>query len=59
MLVAGPTPFIASALVAAAGGAPTLVAIYLMVLCAMSFFAIMYVQRRAIHGSTIREAPGA
>jgi MFS family permease len=57
MLVAGPTPFIASALVAAAGGSPNLVVIYLMVLCAMSFFAILWVQRRAIHGSVIREAP--
>ncbi len=57
MLVAGPTPFIASALVALGGGSPKYVVMYLMVLCAMSFFAILLVKRRAIHSSHVLEAP--
>ena len=55
MIVAGPTPFIASALVALAGGSPRLVVIFLMVCCALSLVAILAVKRRAIHGSAIQE----
>ena len=55
MLVAGPTPFVASALIALAGGSPKYVVTYLMVLCAMSFIAILVVKHRATHGSTVRE----
>ena len=40
LLIAGPTPFIASALVAASGGTPRLVAIYLMVCCTLTFVAV-------------------
>jgi MFS family permease len=57
MLVAGPTPFVASALVALGGGSPKYVVMYLMVLCAMSFFAILFVKHRAIHSSHVREEP--
>jgi MFS family permease len=58
MLVAGPTPFIASALVALGGGSPKWVVTYLMVLCVMSFVSILVVQRRAVHGSAVQEVPG-
>jgi MFS family permease len=47
LLIAGPTPFIASALVAAADGASTYVAIYLMVCCAITILAILAIQSRS------------
>jgi hypothetical protein len=59
MLVAGPTPFVASALVALGGGSPKYVVMYLMALCAMSFAAILIVKHRAIHRSTVQEVPEA
>jgi len=49
VLIAGPTPFIASALVAYAGGKPTLVAIYLIACCALSIVAIILVRQRSHH----------
>jgi MFS family permease len=56
MLVAGPTPFIATALVAVAGGSPWLVAVFIMAMEAVGLIATLAVQRRAIHVSTVREA---
>jgi MFS transporter, MHS family, shikimate and dehydroshikimate transport protein len=47
MLIAGPTPFIASALVAASGGSPTLVACYLMACCLLTFIAVLLLRRDA------------
>jgi MFS transporter, MHS family, shikimate and dehydroshikimate transport protein len=47
LLIAGPTPFIASALVAAGGGKPTLVVAYLMLCCAVSAIAIITVRSRS------------
>jgi len=49
VLIAGPTPFIASALVSAAEGRTTYVAIYLMICCALSLVAIATVQHRSVH----------
>jgi len=49
VLVAGPTPLIASALVTAADGKPTYVACYLMACCALSLIAIALVQHRSVH----------
>ena len=47
LLIAGPTPFIASALVAAANGASTYVAAYLMVCCAITILAVLAIQSRS------------
>jgi MHS family shikimate/dehydroshikimate transporter-like MFS transporter len=47
LLIAGPTPFIASALVAAANGASTYVAVYLMVCCAITILAVLAIQSRS------------
>jgi MFS transporter, MHS family, shikimate and dehydroshikimate transport protein len=47
LLIAGPTPFIASALVAASGGTPRLVAIYLMVCCALTFVSVWVLRHHA------------
>ena len=47
MLIAGPTPFIASALVAMAGGTPRLVAVYLMACCLLTVVAVWFI--RNIH----------
>jgi MFS transporter, MHS family, shikimate and dehydroshikimate transport protein len=41
MLIAGPTPFIASALVGASGGSPRLVAVYLMACCGLTIIAVL------------------
>jgi MFS family permease len=49
MLIAGPTPFVAAALVAKAGGEPTYVAAYLMICCIVSLIAIQVIKRRSIH----------
>ena len=49
VLIAGPTPFIASALVAHADGKPTLVAIYLMLCCALSVIAVAIIRSRSHH----------
>jgi MFS transporter, MHS family, shikimate and dehydroshikimate transport protein len=47
LLIAGPTPFIASALVAAGGGKPTWVVVYLMLCCAVTAIAIITVRSRS------------
>ena len=47
LLIAGPTPFIASALVAAANGKSTYVAAYLMVCCAVTILAVLAIQSRS------------
>lgn len=49
VLVAGPTPFIAAALVGAADGRPTYVAAYLMGCCALAIVAIVLVRHRSVH----------
>lgn len=49
VLVAGPTPFIASALVIAAGGSPWLVSLYAVVCCSLTIVAVLMVGR---HGDT-------
>jgi MFS family permease len=49
MLIAGPTPFIASALVALSDGRPTLVAAYLIVCCALTVIAVLAIRKRAVH----------
>jgi MHS family shikimate/dehydroshikimate transporter-like MFS transporter len=49
VLVAGPTPLIASALVAAADGKPTFVAAYLMICCALTVIAVLIIQNRSVH----------
>lgn len=48
LLIAGPTPFIASALVAAAGGSPRYVAAYLMVCCALTIVAVVAIRKRSV-----------
>jgi MHS family shikimate/dehydroshikimate transporter-like MFS transporter len=48
LLIAGPTPFIAAALVAAAGGATTYVSIYLCVCCAVTVVAVLAIQAKSI-----------
>ena len=40
LLIAGPTPFIASALVSLAGGSARLVVFYLMICCALTVIAV-------------------
>ncbi len=47
VLIAGPTPFIASSLVALWGGRPTLVAVYLMVCCALTVLSVLAIRNRA------------
>ncbi|ONG43978.1 MFS transporter [Pseudoroseomonas deserti] len=49
VLIAGPTPFIASWLVAEAGGRPDYVALYLMGCCAMTVLAVLLVRHRSTH----------
>jgi MHS family shikimate/dehydroshikimate transporter-like MFS transporter len=49
VLVAGPTPLIAQALVGAANGRPTYVAIYLMACCAVAIAAILIIRHRSVH----------
>ncbi|WP_332681750.1 MFS transporter [Bosea sp. (in: a-proteobacteria)] len=49
VLVAGPTPLIAQALVGAADGRPTYVAAYLMACCALAIVAILIIQNRSVH----------
>jgi MFS family permease len=49
MLIAGPTPFIASSLVALADGRPTLVAAYVMVCCALTVISVLAIKHRSIH----------
>lgn len=48
LLIAGPTPFIASALVAASNGAPTFVALYLMVCCLLTVISVWILRRDAV-----------
>ena len=47
LLIAGPTPFIAAALVSAGGGKPGLVVAYLMLCCAISAIAILAARSRS------------
>jgi len=47
LLIAGPTPFIASALVAAGNGRSTWVAVYLMVCCAITILAVLAIRSRS------------
>ncbi|NLS74209.1 MFS transporter [Bradyrhizobium brasilense] len=47
LLIAGPTPFIASALVDAGGGKPTWVVVYLMSACAISVVSILVIRSRS------------
>ncbi|CAH2598724.1 MHS family MFS transporter [Rhodovastum atsumiense] len=55
--VAGPTPFIASALVALADGRPTYVSIYVMACCALTVISVLAVQRLAVfHSAEAEEA---
>jgi MFS transporter, MHS family, shikimate and dehydroshikimate transport protein len=49
MLIAGPTPFIAAALVALSGGAPRLVAVYLMVCCLLTTAAVWIIRNNGIN----------
>lgn len=49
MLIAGPTPFIASGLVALADGRPTLVAAYVMVCCALTVISVLVIKSRSVH----------
>lgn len=49
VLVAGPTPFIAATLVAAADGKPIYVAAYLMACCALTIIAVLTIQHRSVH----------
>ncbi|MBK1838414.1 MHS family MFS transporter [Azospirillum sp. YIM B02556] len=48
LLIAGPTPFIASALVAAAGGSPRYVSAYLMACCALTIVAVAVIRTRSV-----------
>jgi MFS transporter, MHS family, shikimate and dehydroshikimate transport protein len=47
VMIAGPTPFIASALVAAGGGKPVWVVTYLMICCAVTVIAVLTVRSRS------------
>lgn len=47
LLIAGPTPFIAAALVSAGGGKPVWVVTYLMVCCAITAIAILAIRSRS------------
>lgn len=49
VLIAGPTPLIASSLVALWGGKPTLVAAYLMACCAVTVLSVSLIKSRASH----------
>ncbi len=46
VLIAGPTPYVASTLVLAGGGKPTWVVAYLMLCCAATAIAILAIKRR-------------
>jgi MFS transporter, MHS family, shikimate and dehydroshikimate transport protein len=46
LLIAGPTPFVATALVAAAGGRPNYVALYVLICCTVSIFATWQIMSR-------------
>ena len=47
LLIAGPTPFIAAALVSAGGGSPIWVVTYLMVCCAVTAISIIAIRSRS------------
>ncbi|MGH6862461.1 MAG: MFS transporter, partial [Phyllobacterium sp.] len=49
VLIAGPTPFIASGLVALSDGKPTLVAVYLMGCCALTVISVLAIRQRSVH----------
>lgn len=49
MLVAGPTPLIASALVGMANGRPTLVAAYVVVCCILTVIGVLGIKNKSIH----------
>jgi MHS family shikimate/dehydroshikimate transporter-like MFS transporter len=48
LLIAGPTPFIASALVAASNGSPKFVALYLMVCCLLTVISVWILRRDVV-----------
>ena len=47
LLIAGPTPFIAAALVSAGGGRPSWVALYLMSCCAVTALSVIAIRSRS------------
>ena len=49
VLIAGPTPLIASYLVSLADGRPTYVAIYLMACCALTIIAVLAIKHLSVH----------
>ena len=49
LLIAGPTPFIATALVSLADGTPRLVIIYLMVCCTLTAVSVWFARNRAVN----------
>ena len=49
LIIAGPTPFIASALVALSDGRPRLVILYLIVCCALTVVAVWAARHRAVN----------
>ena len=49
LLIAGPTPFIASALVAVSDGKPRLVILYLIICCALTAVSVWAVRSRAVN----------
>jgi len=49
VLIAGPTPFIASWLVSLQDGRPTLVAVYLMLCCALTCISVFAIRQRTTH----------
>lgn len=49
LIIAGPTPFIASALVAMSGGTPRLVILYLMVCCALTVISVWAARNRTVN----------
>lgn len=48
-LIAGPTPFIASALVAMSDGTPQLVAVYLMTCCLLTVIAVWMIRNQGVN----------
>lgn len=51
LLIAGPTPFIATALVAEAHGQPKLVAFYLLACCAVTVLAVAMIRKRSVNSA--------
>ena len=53
LLIAGPTPFIASALVAMSDGTPRLVILYLIVCCAFTVVSVWAARRRTVNNGKV------